>query len=50
MELRIHIADWYATLSKMAQVDLTDFRAANAGLPKIDSLDVWPFLVGDFDL
>ncbi|CAJ1355173.1 unnamed protein product [Effrenium voratum] len=43
----IHIADWYATLSKMAQVDVTDFRAANAGLPKIDSLDVWPFLVGE---
>lgn len=30
----------------LAQVDATDFRAAKAGLPGIDSLDMWPFLTG----
>lgn len=42
----VHIADWYATLCGLAGVDPTDHLAASSGLPPIDSLDVWPFLVG----
>jgi len=42
----VHVADWYATFAKLAGQDPTDHRAAAAGLPPIDSLDVWPFLSG----
>ena len=38
----IHLADWYATFSNLAGVDPTDNEAALAGLPPIDSLDMWP--------
>eukprot|EP00302_Diacronema_sp_CCMP2436_P032380 CAMPEP_0179995498 /NCGR_PEP_ID=MMETSP0984-20121128/7115_1 /TAXON_ID=483367 /ORGANISM="non described non described, Strain CCMP 2436" /LENGTH=640 /DNA_ID=CAMNT_0021914989 /DNA_START=50 /DNA_END=1972 /DNA_ORIENTATION=- len=40
----VHIADWYATLARLAGVSskaLVDRHAAVAGLPPIDSLDVW---------
>ena len=42
----IHLADWYATFSGLAGVDPTDQLAASAGLPGIDSLDVWPLISG----
>ena len=42
----IHLADWYATFSKLAGVDPTDEVAASAGLPAIDSLDMWPLISG----
>ena len=42
----IHIADWYATFSALAGVDLTDERAAKANLPPIDSLNMWPLISG----
>lgn len=41
----VHEADWYATFAGLAGVDPTDYRAAQAGLPPIDSLDVWPSVV-----
>eukprot|EP00048_Salpingoeca_helianthica_P005368 m.87064 g.87064 ORF g.87064 m.87064 type:complete len:531 (-) comp13577_c0_seq2:23-1615(-) len=42
----VHIADWYHTFCGLAGVDPTDHAAARAGLPPIDSLDVWPLLSG----
>ena len=42
----IHLADWYATFSGLAGVDPTDQLAASAGLPGIDSLDMWPLISG----
>ena len=39
-------ADWYATFANLAGVDPTDERAAAAGLPPIDGLDVWPLISG----
>eukprot|EP00036_Acanthoecidae_sp_10tr_P003623 CAMPEP_0182938072 /NCGR_PEP_ID=MMETSP0105_2-20130417/43199_1 /TAXON_ID=81532 ORGANISM="Acanthoeca-like sp., Strain 10tr" /NCGR_SAMPLE_ID=MMETSP0105_2 /ASSEMBLY_ACC=CAM_ASM_000205 /LENGTH=553 /DNA_ID=CAMNT_0025077337 /DNA_START=14 /DNA_END=1675 /DNA_ORIENTATION=+ len=38
--------DWYATLAGLAGADPTDHKAAEAGLPPIDSLDLWPLLSG----
>ena len=43
----LHIADWYATLCRLAGLaphDVRDLRAAAAGLPPLDSLDVWRML------
>ena len=42
----IHLADWYATFCGLAGVDPTDDVAASAGLPSIDSLDMWPLISG----
>jgi len=42
----IHIADWYSTFASLAGVDPTDTLAAASGLPPIDSIDMWPFLIG----
>lgn len=42
----IHLADWYATFCGLAGVDPTDHSAAIAGLPSIDSLDMWPLISG----
>ena len=45
----IHCADWYATILGLAGLDaeqIVDARAAAAGLPPLDSLDVWPLLSG----
>jgi arylsulfatase I/J len=42
----ISIEDWYATFCALAGVDATDERAAAAGLPPIDSLNLWPLLSG----
>lgn len=38
--------DWYATLAALAGEDPTDHRAAAAGLPPIDSHNLWPMLSG----
>lgn len=38
--------DWYATFAVLAGVDPTDHRAAAAGLPPIDSVDLSPVLLG----
>ena len=40
----IHIADWYATICGLANVDPRDDRAIAAGLPALDSIDQWPVL------
>merc|ERR1712176_1333088 len=41
-----HIADWYATFAALAGVDPTDYKANVANLPPIDSLNLWPYLIG----
>jgi len=38
--------DWYATFAGLAGEDPTDHRAAAAGLPPIDGMDMWPLLSG----
>ena len=42
----VHIADWLATLCALAGVDPHDARAAKAGLPPIDSLNMWDYFSG----
>lgn len=42
----IHIADLYATFGALAGYNVSDPRAADAGLPPSDSMDMWPFLSG----
>jgi arylsulfatase I/J len=39
--------DWYATFCALAGVDAHDERAQAAGLPPIDSVDLWPLISGD---
>ena len=41
-----HLSDWYATFCALAGVDAHDARAAAAGLPPIDSLDMSAVLLG----
>eukprot|EP01064_Diplonema_japonicum_P008406 TRINITY_DN15861_c0_g1_i1.p1 TRINITY_DN15861_c0_g1~~TRINITY_DN15861_c0_g1_i1.p1 ORF type:complete len:522 (+),score=73.66 TRINITY_DN15861_c0_g1_i1:57-1622(+) len=36
--------DWYATLANLAGVDPRDEKAEKAGLPPIDSIDMWDYL------
>lgn len=38
--------DWYMTACSLAGLSCDDQRAAAAGLPKIDSLDLWPYISG----
>lgn len=40
----IHGADIYATLAEVAGADPVDYRAAEKGLPPIDSLSMWPLI------
>jgi arylsulfatase B len=42
----LHIADWWATLIGLAGGDPSDAPAAAAGLPPVDSLDMWSLLSG----
>jgi len=42
----ITLWDWYATFAAVAGVDPTDYAAAKAGLPPIDSFNLWPLLSG----
>jgi len=46
LDAYVHIADWYATLCEVAGLNATDNRAAEAGLPPIDSVSQWPLLSG----
>ena len=39
-----HVADWYATFAFLAGADARDDRAAAAGLPAPDSINMWPGL------
>lgn len=39
--------DWYATLAYLAGVDPTDHAAAAAGLPAVDGINVWNYLIGE---
>lgn len=43
----MHIADWYATFAQLAGVDPTDSKAAQVGLPPIDSLSMLGLLSGE---
>lgn len=43
----VHISDWYATFSRLAGVSAVDEAAEAAGLPPVDSIDVWPLLLGN---
>lgn len=43
----LHITDWYSTFSNLVNQDPTDHRAAQWGLPPIDSLNMWPLLSGE---
>ena len=45
-EGKIHLADWYSTFCHLAGVDPTDERAAEANLPPIDSMNMWPLISG----
>ena len=38
--------DWYATYASIANIDPFDNMAANANLPGIDSINMWPLLSG----
>lgn len=42
----VAIWDWYATFARLAGVDPTDLEAEAAGLPPIDSVDVWGYVSG----
>ena len=43
----IHMADWYATFCALAGVDPKDVTAAQAKLPPIDSMNMWPLISGE---
>merc|ERR1712154_373022 len=42
----IHISDWYSTFCALNSIDPTDTKAAKAGIPPIDSLNVWDLIAG----
>ena len=42
----VHACDWYATFCALAGVDKFDDRAAAAGLPEVDGLDMVPYFTG----
>lgn len=42
----VSICDWYATFATLAGVSVVDEPAQRAGLPPVDSLDLWPMLSG----
>ena len=43
----LHIADWYATFAAIIGFDPTDERAKKADLPPIDSMNMWPLIIGE---
>ena len=45
----VHIADWYGTLCSLAGVAPPDPNAEKYGLPKVDSVNMWPYLSGLVD-
>ena len=42
----IALWDWYATFAVLAGQNSSDPRAEAAGLPGVDSFDMWPMLSG----
>ena len=44
IEEPVHIADWYGTYCALGGVDPYDPIAAAAGLPPVDSVNVWPLV------
>jgi arylsulfatase I/J len=42
----VAVEDWYTTFCRLAGVNPWDARAAAAGLPPVDGVDVWPMLSG----
>ena len=42
----VSIADYYSTVAALAGVDPTDHRAAAAGLPPVDGLNMMPYFTG----
>jgi len=44
LEGNIHVADWFATFCGLAGVAVSDPAGVAAGLPDVDSQDVWPLL------
>lgn len=40
------VQDWYATFAALGGVSAFDHRAAAAGLPAVEGLDLWPYLSG----
>lgn len=46
LDAKVTAWDLYATYAALAGADPTDHRAAAAGLPPIDSVDLWPLLSG----
>jgi len=50
IESIVSVADWYGTFAKLAKVDdFTDLLAKAAGLPPVDSIDLWPLISGATD-
>ena len=42
----VHLCDWLATFCALAGCDTSDEEAEKAGLPPMDSLNMWPMLSG----
>ena len=42
----VALCDWYTTFCRLADVEPTDERAAEAKLPPVDGLDMWPYISG----
>eukprot|EP00611_Tribonema_gayanum_P011642 TRINITY_DN21956_c0_g1_i1.p1 TRINITY_DN21956_c0_g1~~TRINITY_DN21956_c0_g1_i1.p1 ORF type:complete len:109 (+),score=31.51 TRINITY_DN21956_c0_g1_i1:267-593(+) len=42
----IGIEDWYSTFCALAGQDPFDKKASAAGLPRVDSVNMWPYLSG----
>ena len=44
----MHITDWYHTFCYLAGINASDIRASKAGLPQIDSINMWDYLIGNY--
>ncbi|KAG5190929.1 arylsulfatase B-like protein [Tribonema minus] len=42
----VAVEDWYATFCALGRADPTDTKAQKAGLPPVDSINMWPYLSG----
>ena len=43
----VHIADMYGTFCSIVDIDPTDKRAENEDLPPVDTINMWPYFIGD---
>jgi len=43
----VHICDWYLTLPKLAGIEVPRKESEDSELPAIDSVDIWPLLLGE---